>query len=1004
MKKKIEICRGDEYSTKLSNIYCQEDFFYESYCKAAQGVRDIVRATRRFYDWEVEDQEWRPSREGNSGQGTSNVTEYMQLAGYPNNFVVFCAGRGQGKTSAMVSFSTALRMLHGSERGSKTEREFWREEIVNSSFYVLDPIDPTMLDEEDSILRVLISRMFERYAEEQDDLCRRRSGYHDQEPDLLKRFRQCYRNVDILQKGRQLQDCYDDLEYLADLGDSSNMKRTFHALVTLFLKLMCGKSNGSSRQYLVIQIDDADLNASNAYQIVEELRKYCVVPNVIILMASDFEQLELTVEQYFIGEFDTLRKSRQGDKTVLEHCHKMMERYLDKLIPGTRQVHLPQIDNYIREHENELLLQYIEETQEDDGMKIRLSGDYQDTLLQLIYQKLRLILLKPEGYLHNLLPKTMRELTHFLAFLNGLPEIPVEGGVFSKVIDGWRSRTRGGEMEVPPEAQMEAWSQRRTTRTSNESAEAVEVSAAALAQRWENIDAFMDYLRHCWIKSALNEKQQAVVIPAMEATADLKIKELLVNLEEYGAEKYTKDWGEANQHPGSQYTDVVGTLVRLKSLMTGSEDFNLIYISATILTLYMHQLAIKDLGTGLEFTGLTRFIGGGIFLPSVGKFEYQGLRYDQLDVTYDLLSAAAPASGTLGQTSRDTQVIAGLLLSKGEDQLSARKMPDIPFLSEEEGNRVALLQLFSNCLRPNVARKLMPSTTTEILDIVLSWDLQYKISKRMRDEAVKQEGSWLLFETWLGNRLDIVDETYQGGLNALEIDTTKATLKSTLVNELHYAEMLAMGNPNYAAGWWGAAKTMLVEKLDKVDEELENLNEGTRNTGENAEWDSTHLFASLTRCGRMFSDLDKNELLMSSIKLLEFGPLYAEGITPQGVMDEAMQIVTINELAGVMKAMDGRMSGEEASKGQAGGLPSGEDVKRLLKEVGDIPQLRRKLKGCRKKLDGISLCYFPQKQASRKTGVSASTTKKTSNLPQKKRQKNPSPANKREKRPQGRGQ
>lgn len=1004
MRKRIEICCGDEYSTKLSNIYCQEDFFYESYCKAAQGVRDIVQATRRFYDWELNDQERRSSMEGILWKGTANVTEYMQLAGYPNNFVVFCAGRGQGKTSAMVSFSTALRMLHGSERGSRTEKEFWQEEIVNSSFYVLDPIDPTMLDEEDSILRVLISRMFERYAEEQDDLCHRRNGYHEQEPDLLKRFRQCYRNVDILQKGRQLQDCYDDLEYLADLGDSSNMKWTFHALVTLFLKLMCHKNDGSNRQFLVIQIDDADLNASNAYQIVEELRKYCVVPNVIILMASDFEQLELTVEQYFIREFDTLRKSRQGDKTVLEHCHKMMERYLDKLIPGTRQVHLPQIDNYIREHENELLLQYIEEAREEDGTRIRLSGDYQDTLLRLIYQKLRLILLKPEGYLHNLLPKTMRELTHFLAFLNDLPKISAESGIFSKVIDGWRSRPKGGEMEVPPKAQMEGLGQWRTTRIDGESTEGVEVDAAALVQRRKNIDAFMDYLRHSWIKAALNEKQQAVVIPAMDATADLKIRELLANLEEYGAEKYTKDWGEVNQHSSSQYTDVVETLVKLKSLMTGSEDFNLIYISATILTLYMHQLTIKDLRTGLEFTGLTNFIGGGIFLPSVGKFEYQGLQYDQLDVTYDLLSAAAPASDTLGQTSLDTRVAAGLLLSKGRDQPNPRKVPDIPFLSKEDGNRIALLQLFSNCLKPDVARKLMPSTTTEMLDIVISWDLQYKISKRMRNEMIKQEGTWLLFETWLGNRLDIVDETYQDGLNALGINTTKATLKSTLINNLHYAEMLAMGNPTYASGWWGATKTVLVEEIDKVDKELENLNEGARNTEGNAEWDSTHLFAMLTSCGKMLSELYKNELLMSSIKLLEFGPLYAEGITPQSVMDEAMQIVTVNEVVDVMNTLDGRMFGEETSNGQVGSLPSKDDVQRLLKEVGDVAQLRRKLKACRKKLDGISLCYLPRKQPPRKTRSSASMTKKGSTSPQKTGQKDQVSASKRGRRPKGRGE
>lgn len=930
MKKRIEICHGDEYRTKLSSIYDQEDFFYEAYCKAAQGVRDIVQATKNYYRKSY----YRPERENAQRrsweQEPDGVTEYMRLASYPNNFVAFCAGRGQGKTSAMVSFSSSLRSM----RGTSQERNFWKKEITDNSFYVLDPIDPTMMDKEDSILCVIISRMFECYAQAQDRPCAQRSAHIEKEPDLLKRFRKCYRNLDVLQKGRQLQDCYDDLEYLADLGDSSNMKRAFHELVTLFLQLMFSREEGSIQQFLVVQIDDADLNASNAYRIVEELRKYCVVPNVIILMASDFEQLELTVEQYFVGEFEPLHKSKgKGNTEILSHCHKMMERYLDKLIPGARQIHLPKIDDYIRAQKNELLLRYVESGQEDcgDGEQAPPAEDYQDFLLKLIYQKTRLILVKPEGYLHNLLPKTMRELTHLLAFLDALEPISEKEGVFSKVIGAWQDKRKSSpnesELTRPSPAYMDALTLRR-----------------------ENINAFMGYLRHCWVKAALNERQQAAVIPAMEAITDLKIKQLFIKLNEYGADKY-QDWGFVRECPNPQYTDVVETLNKLKHQPASTEDFGVIYISATILTLCMHLLAIQDLEQGLKFEQLTRFMGDGVFLPDMARFTYKGLRYDQLKITYDLISAAEPTvSGRLERASLNTRIAALLLLSPGGpiDQ-NARKVPDIPFQSNKPGNQLSFLQLFKNCLT-RTASQLDASSTTEVLDIVLSWDLQYRISKRIKEENQKlvSGAGWFQFETWIGNCIGIIDEAYQAGLNALDIQTTAASLKKTLADESvrKYLAALAMGNPTYAAGWWRAAKARLQSELGKAYGVLKNMGDHSgipSDQSEDSAWHTVRIFNSLILCMETLSNLDKIDLLAFTDNLLAFGPLYQNGVTPQSVIDEAAQIVPAFQ-------------------------PANKELEdKLLAMAGNADELCRKVKDCQATLQGIELSYFTPAPTARKT-------------------------------------
>ncbi len=62
-----------------------------------------------------------------------------------------------------------------------------------------------------------------------------------------------------------------------------------------------------------------------------------------------------------------------------------------------------------------LLLDYMKE----DGGRI---FDYQERLMRLIYEKTGIILEKPDTYVHAFLPKSMRELTHFLAYMCNLED------------------------------------------------------------------------------------------------------------------------------------------------------------------------------------------------------------------------------------------------------------------------------------------------------------------------------------------------------------------------------------------------------------------------------------------------------------------------------------------------------------------------------------------------------------------------------------------------------
>lgn len=103
--KTITIRQGDEYRAKEGSIYIANDIFHENFSEATRILGEILRHS----DCYLEDLD-------------KKVIDFSQidsgsLLGYPNNIIAFCAERGHGKTSAMVTFAKALQNL--SEKGDE---------------------------------------------------------------------------------------------------------------------------------------------------------------------------------------------------------------------------------------------------------------------------------------------------------------------------------------------------------------------------------------------------------------------------------------------------------------------------------------------------------------------------------------------------------------------------------------------------------------------------------------------------------------------------------------------------------------------------------------------------------------------------------------------------------------------------------------------------------------------------------------------------------------------
>ena len=160
--------------------------------------------------------------------------------------------------------STALeRMAHGSMKL-----------LSDKEFTVIPPISPSVLEEKENILYVILTRLY-RFAEERlrEESVRKNRSYSQRREDLWRAFQDCYSGINGLKA--QKQEKHGDLMELQDLRDGLILRRHFFTLIRTILN-----TDWRGDAFLVLQLDDADSQVENGYEVLEDVRKYLQIPNV----------------------------------------------------------------------------------------------------------------------------------------------------------------------------------------------------------------------------------------------------------------------------------------------------------------------------------------------------------------------------------------------------------------------------------------------------------------------------------------------------------------------------------------------------------------------------------------------------------------------------------------------------------------------------------------------------------------------------------------------------
>ena len=392
----LEMRIGEEDHPKLSKIGRPDSTLLKCYGEAIASIDEIIKNTRYFHTLKSEEER----RE--------------QLYNYYNNLVIFSAARGCGKTSAMLTFS---RFLHNSQ--NKHERiddsiKIAAKELEKHSFIVMQPIDPTTLDNQHDIVSLILSRLLHHAAgiwkKEEYGAGGWSNGTQRQtvKAEIVRLLRLCQSAVLSLKNSRVSEGAW-SLDYLSDLGSVADLRKHFYELVNKVIELEgCSVENC----HLVLQIDDADMNFSYVNNMLESIRNYLMVPNVIILLAADMEMITKVVYQKYMKDYRELGQSQicDADRKLLS---QFTEQYILKFFPPKRQINLPDIQEYTQIDKANL---FYRQTQEEMPTPI------EKGLLEEIFKKTGLVFGEHIDY-HYILPTTQRGIGQLLAYLNRMSSI-----------------------------------------------------------------------------------------------------------------------------------------------------------------------------------------------------------------------------------------------------------------------------------------------------------------------------------------------------------------------------------------------------------------------------------------------------------------------------------------------------------------------------------------------------------------------------------------------------
>lgn len=261
-----------------------------------------------------------------------------------SNILSFVGRRGSGKTTAMDEFCRILR-----EIGKKKENyEWWLnkamtkaeyEDLSNKSFqfHILNPIDASLFGEQDDLFEQVIVNIYNYFQKKYEDYFENhRQKLMQQFSDIMKRYYGSRRDNESKTSDFSI----------ANMMNFSSDNQTIQTKIKKLIDDLLECTKQTDFEYLVITIDDLDLNISKGYQMVEQIQKYFAYHKIIVLISIDYEQMNAVSDEHFYEVYDKYTKYQGNNAQKL--IRDLSRDVMTKMFHLSQRIYMPDFERLLK--------------------------------------------------------------------------------------------------------------------------------------------------------------------------------------------------------------------------------------------------------------------------------------------------------------------------------------------------------------------------------------------------------------------------------------------------------------------------------------------------------------------------------------------------------------------------------------------------------------------------------------------------------------------------------
>lgn len=299
----------------------RESFFKDLYFQAAEAILTIDKCNKK------------------KNEDMTNNFGFEQKLYDVQNVIAFTGRRGTGKTSAMLAFADSLVAGEYSDNS--------KEELKNTRFYSFPYIDASMLEKEEDIFEIVLSKMMmELNKKITAPNYRALTQYETYYNDIKESIVNVYNQYASLKKTPNF-DSESSCSKMEKLAERHDIRSQIVEMIKKYIDCMLmldGKkipnlyTNQSNYSYLVICIDDIDMSQKSHMEVMQSIYQYLMLPKVIVMISLNFPMLSASIEKGFYSKVGVLESE---SKIGLNLSREQTFDFLKKIIPLDMRITTP---------------------------------------------------------------------------------------------------------------------------------------------------------------------------------------------------------------------------------------------------------------------------------------------------------------------------------------------------------------------------------------------------------------------------------------------------------------------------------------------------------------------------------------------------------------------------------------------------------------------------------------------------------------------------------------